>query len=67
MAATYEKACKNKVRYDSRSEAKKARRRTPSSGHLTIYPCPFCDFFHLGHLPIAVRRGELDKQDWRNR
>ena len=43
-----------KVRYVSRKDAKKERRRFRGSG-MNVYPCPANrDFFHLGHL---LRRG----------
>lgn len=61
----YEYSCQHKIRYGSRKSARIARKRTPSIGHLSIYRCIYCEFFHLGHLTDAVRRGELDRQEWR--
>lgn len=67
MAVNYEKSCAQKVRFQTRGEAKKARSHTRGSGPLSVYPCLFCGFFHLGHLPKEIRRGEVDKREWRAR
>ena len=65
------KSCSGKVRYSSRSLAKKARQNLKSSGradgHLQAYACRYCDFWHLGHLSPDVFRGIIDKDAWRNR
>jgi len=58
------KACGNKVRYPNRKKAREARRRTPSGGHLNIYHCPWCGWYHLGHLPRDIRRGKTEKDVW---
>ncbi len=48
--------------YTSRRDARKARGGTPSEGSpLTIYRCESCARYHLGHMPRAVRRGEIEK------
>ncbi len=50
-----------KVRYVTRKDAKKERRRFRGSG-LNVYPCPANrDFFHLGHLPSAVVHGLIGR------
>ena len=50
-----------KVRYVSRKDAKKERRRFRGSG-MNVYPCPANrDFFHLGHLPPAVVHGLIGR------
>ena len=50
-----------KVRYVSRKDAKKERRRFRGSG-MNVYPCPVNrDFFHLGHLPPAVVHGLISR------
>lgn len=60
-----------KWKFETRAEAKIARRgiygrRTPGrDGPLSIYRCVECDFLHLGHLPAAVRAGEVDRDTYR--
>lgn len=63
---TFEQSCDGKMRLGSRREARRARARTKHQGALTIYPCQFCGFFHLGHMPASVRNGSLDKKQWRD-
>ncbi len=56
-----------KWKFYTRAEARRARRnlygrrRGHHDGPLSIYRCPTCDFYHLGHLPARVRNGALDK------
>ena len=63
-------ACRGKIRYQTRADAKKARRRIYSArlpgrdGPLSAYLCDVCDYFHLGHLPQVVRRGEVSRDDY---
>lgn len=65
-----ERSCQGKTRYQSRGDAKRARRRIyghrqkEKTGALTPYLCPFCDHFHLGHMPADVRNGTWDKNSW---
>lgn len=66
------RSCKGKRRYDSRRDAKRARARIKASGadtkvgHLQPYgPCDFCGYWHLGHLPPLIARGEVDKDEWK--
>lgn len=48
--------------YTSKSSARKARGQTPAGGSpLSVYRCPSCSLYHLGHLPPSVRRGEREK------
>lgn len=61
------KTCEGKRRYTTRKYARRARNATPSVGHLSIYRCEFCDFYHLGHMPDDVRRGDTDKDLWLRR
>ena len=50
-----------KVRYVTRKDAKKERRRFRGSG-MNVYPCPASPaFFHLGHLPPAVIHGLIGR------
>ena len=30
---------------------------------LHAYDCPFCNYFHVGHLPDGVIRGRVNKRD----
>lgn len=66
---TERNACTGKIRYFDKSGARKARRhmmaRGKVKGKLSAYICEFCGFYHLGHMPKAVRTGELDKGEWR--
>lgn len=43
--------------YSSRRDAKKALEQAPLS-HMRPYRCPHCPYWHNGHLPQAVLRGE---------
>ena len=46
------KTCESKRRYATSSEAERmAQHRREESGErdLDIYPCPFCNGWHLGH------------------
>lgn len=63
---TYEKSCATKTRYPSRRVARKGRRYASGLGqrHLHIYRCPYCFWFHLGHMPKAITSGLLDKTLW---
>ena len=61
-----------KVQYDTRAQAKAARRktyatRTERDGPLNIYRCTYCGFYHLGHMPPEVRNGTTDKDEWLER
>lgn len=53
--------CK-KVRYMKRSDATKARQFIGDRG-LRPYKCEPCNSWHLGHLPIAIRRGEKGRRE----
>lgn len=52
-----------KVRYSSRRAARLAIRRIRSrrSGHMSPYRCG--DFWHVGHTPSAVVRGDITRDD----
>lgn len=45
-------------------KAAKATAKTISGRHMTAYPCPVADGFHLGHLPMTVVHGYRDKLDY---
>lgn len=47
--------------YYSKSDARKARGRTPGGGALSVFRCQHCDRYHLGHLPASVRNGKREK------
>ncbi|MBP5918721.1 hypothetical protein F3K34_43845 [Streptomyces sp. LBUM 1486] len=49
----YEKACLGKVRFLSRSLARRRARQIRRIGgdRLRPYQCQFCGLHHLGHLP----------------
>lgn len=51
-----------KLRYLSRKTAKQdANRYRKRTGRMDTYRCG--DFWHLGHLPSRVRRGEIARSD----
>lgn len=53
-----------KVRYQSRRQAKRTlRKESHWDQNMSAYPCPTSTFFHLGHMPAAVRNGDLDRRD----
>lgn len=52
-----------KVQFATRKSARRYRRKM-GSGPVSVYDCPECEFFHLGHLPARVRTGEVDKAEW---
>lgn len=66
--------CDGKVRHPDRRAARQARQRVGrrnADGHLTIYRCPWCASFHIGHawadpyiVDMAERaaRRELDRE-----
>lgn len=49
-----------KVRYLTKREAKNAARRIHPSERMHAYRCD--DYWHLGHLPAALIRGEFDRR-----
>ncbi|WP_045562695.1 hypothetical protein [Streptomyces sp. FxanaA7] len=58
----YETSCLGKVRYFSRSLARRRARQIRRTGgdRLRPYECRFCGLHHLGHLPgqaTHLRRG----------
>lgn len=50
-----------KQAHASRKSAKQhaSRIRRTNGEHLRPYRCPYCELWHVGHLPGAVIRGEL--------
>lgn len=61
-----EKGCPTGKRsYDSRNAAKRAKSRNARmlGDRLSEYWCDQCDSWHLGHLPAAVRRGEISRSE----
>lgn len=57
----------DKFIYLSRKTAKVAARKTPSTqgGGVRPYPCPVsAGHWHVGHVPGAVRRGDITRDDW---
>ena len=43
--------CRNKRGYDTRSQAKSIANKMKRCGskNLTIYKCPYCSLYHVGH------------------
>lgn len=50
------------TRKDARREAH--RRRVPAGGHMRAYRCPYCPFWHAGHLPWLVRTGKITAKEF---
>ena len=55
-----------KIQYPTRKDAKEARRLMkgkgiPQSG-MSVYQCPECNYWHLGHLSASVRAGRLGRE-----
>lgn len=48
--------------YYTRSDAKTVRNRHGSTG-MNAYRCVVCEMWHVGHLPIDVRRGEITRDE----
>jgi len=48
--------------YFTRADARAAKRTHANKG-LSVYECPACHDWHLGHLPRKVRRGEITRAD----
>jgi hypothetical protein len=55
------RSCTTKHRYDTPQRAQQARLRMEATGIvvgvLRAYWCPFCAFWHLGHIAITHRKG----------
>lgn len=55
--------CEGKVGHADRRAARRARNATRGgSGHLSIYRCPWCDRFHIGHAWIDPYVSELEER-----
>jgi hypothetical protein len=52
-----------KVEFASRKQARAAARSMNDSA-LSVYRCPDCEWFHVGHLPQRVRNGAVDRRGW---
>lgn len=53
-----------KLVYATRKQARHARTQLVRGHELNVYRCDGCTGYHVGHMPAAVRRGEVDKADW---
>jgi hypothetical protein len=47
--------------YTSRKAARLAAKRQPGRGRMPAYLCPGGEGWHLGHLPAAVRAGNVGR------
>lgn len=52
-----------KAAYATRKQAKTAAKRLFPGERLSVYRCG--DYYHFGHLPTVVRRGETDRSSLR--
>ena len=48
--------CDGKAKYRTAGDAKARVRNSPVKGRLSVYQCPFCLHFHIGHRPRRRRR-----------
>lgn len=48
MDRSYERQCQGKAAFTKRGHARAARRRLHDQ-HISVYACPHCDLFHIGH------------------
>jgi hypothetical protein len=54
-----------KIVYYSRKQAREhSRRISNQTGKMRPYQCPECDNWHIGHLPRAVRQGEVAADEY---
>lgn len=56
--------------FDTKSEARQVARLLRKEGDnalMTPYVCPECEGIHIGHLPKAVRRGEITRDEYYER
>lgn len=59
--------CGGKVIHLTRKAARRAARETPAGGRCRAYPCPSNpEHWHIGHLPDAVRSGQIDRDRYRD-
>ena len=47
--------------YLTKHAARQARKTLPSRKGLNVYQCAGSGYWHLGHLPHAVRRGHVTR------
>lgn len=53
--------------WSSRRQVKLTARRVNPGEHMSAYRCPACDWWHIGHMPNAVRTGDLDRAEIKSR
>lgn len=55
--------------YPERAGAKEVAKFMSKTGNpgTHVYRCAECRNWHVGHLPSAVRRGEVSAQEWYQR
>lgn len=55
--------CEGKVPHPDRRSARRSRNATRGgAGHLSIYRCPWCDRFHIGHSWVDPYVTELEER-----
>ena len=57
-----ERCCGTKVKYFSKANAEKVRRKVRKNKDLKVYQCPACGFWHYGHT-TADRKAK--GREWR--
>ena len=64
---TYVACPSGKRGYITKAEAKVIARRLRKQGDgslMNAYRCEACGLIHLGHLPLAVRTGEVGRREY---
>lgn len=56
----------DKIPYLSRKDARRGahRRIMPAAGRMRAYRCDWCPYWHVGHLPMLVRIGQLTEKQF---
>lgn len=64
---TYARNECSKIAYQSREMARAGARRHSQGEQLRPYRCETCALWHVGHLPRAVRRGDVTADEYYGR
>lgn len=50
--------------YTSKRAARHQRRVVEPAATMNVYECQDSGYYHFGHVPSAVRSGEVSRDDW---
>ena len=56
-----------KAKWLTKADARKHARRAHAGEHMSTYACDDCGMWHVGHLPVSVRKGVEGRQDLRGK